>query len=388
MLHSLYISSSRILCLSGIVGLALFVAPQKTDAAGFYIQEQSVSGLGTAFAGSTTSINDASTIWFNPAGMTELDGRQIHGGVNLLLPRGDIDDTGTTLPAASPTRVDTGNPYSVTPVPNFYAVTPFMENRLWAGIGIAAPFGLGSDYGNTSFGRFDSTETKLTTINVQPSIAFAATDWLSIGGGVDIQYADAELQSIVNVGTGDAISKLTGDDISYGYNVGLTLKPLPRTEIGAHYRSAVSHTLEGRVSLEGTGAAAADFNVTGEADLDLPDIATIGVAHDATDDLRLMGQATWFGWNNFQEIQPIRDDGTAVGAIVQNYQATWSFAIGAEYDINDQWTVRGGYQFDETPTNDLFRTTRTPDGDRNWFSLGATHHINDRLSFDLSRYLY
>src|SRR5690606_12937672 len=111
---------------------------------------------------------------------------------------------------------------------------------------------------------------------------------------------------------------------------------------------------------------------------------TFGIAHQATPDLRLMAQATWFGWNNFQDISPERSDGAAVPAIVQNYQPTWAFAVGAEYDINDGWTVRGGYQFDQPPTTDEFRTSRTPDGDRNWFSLGATYNWTPNLSIDMA----
>lgn len=364
----------------------LFGATQSAHAAGFYIQEQSVKGLGYAFSGSTTSIDDASTLYFNPAGMTKLDGAQINAGAHLIIPNADLTDTGTTVPFGAAVGTDDGgNPYDPTPVPNLYAVTPldfFGQSNVWAGIGVSAPFGLGSDYGDTWFGRFDSTETELKTINIQPSIAVKATDWLSIGGGIDIQYADAELKSVANPGTGEGISTLKGDDWTVGYNVGVLLQPLETTEIGVHYRSAISHELDGRISFfNGSGS---DFDEGGTADLDLPDLATFGIAHDITPQTRIMGQATWFGWNNFEEIQPVRDSGTAVAAITQNYQTTWAFAIGAEHDLNDSWTIRAGYQFDETPTTDEFRTSRTPDGDRNWFSGGATYKVNDKLDLDFA----
>ncbi len=167
----------------------------------------------------------------------------------------------------------------------------------------------------------------------------------------------------------------------------MLLSPTPQTDIGLHYRSAISHKLEGRISasgLSGLNPLIPNFNTTGSANLDLPDIATFGIGHNITPDLRLMGQATWFGWNNYQDITPKRDDGVASSPIVQNYQTTWAFSVGAEYDVNDQWTVRGGYQFDETPTTDQYRTTRTPDGDRNWFSLGATYHWTPDISIDMA----
>lgn len=372
--------------------------PLNAQAAGFYIQEQSVRGLGAAFSGSATSIDDASTVYFNPAGMTKLDRAQAQVGVHVLIPKAELSNTGSTFDTNGPgaggivavTGGDGGNPYDPSPVPNLFAALPLNhDNSLWAGLGVTAPFGLGSDYGEDWFGRFDSTKTELKVINIQPSVAFKATEWLSIGAGIDVQYADAQLDSAIsNLGATEGDLSLKGDDWSVGYNVGLLIKPIETTEFGLHYRSAISHDLEGKYEISGlTGVGGAGFgnvDVGGSANLDLPDIATLGVAHDVTPDLRLMAQATWFGWNNFQDIDPERADGVAVDPIVQNYQTTWAFAVGAEYDVNDVWTVRGGYQYDESPTTDEYRTSRTPDGDRNWFSAGATYHWTPDLSIDMA----
>lgn len=374
------------------------LTPVSAHAAGFYIQEQSVKGLGAAFSGGVTSIDDASTIFFNPANMTKLDGAQVNAAAHLLIPKANLKNTGSTFDTNGPgpggvvpmSGGSGGNPYDPTPVPNLYAAMPLTpDNALWAGIGVNAPFGLASDYGDDWFGRFDSTKTELKVINIAPSVAYKASNWLSIGGGIDIQYAEADLQSAVsNLGATEGRNQIKGDDWSVGYNIGLQITPVESTEIGLHYRSAITHELEGDFKFTGlTGLGGAGFgnvDVGGSADLDLPDIATFGIAHQATQDLRLMAQATWFGWNKFQEIAPVRSDGVAVPGITQNYQSTWAFAVGAEYDINDQWTVRGGYQFDETPTTDQFRTSRTPDGDRNWFSAGATYNWTPNLSIDMA----
>ncbi len=355
----------------------------QANAAGFYIQEQSVKGLGTAFAGSATSIEDASTVYFNPAGMTKLEGAQVNAGVHLLIPNADITDTGSTFPPGVTAAEDNGNPYDPSPIPNLFAVTPVTlgGHELWAGVGVTAPFGLGSDYGDDSVVRFDSTETELMTINVAPSVAYKVNDMISVGGGLDIQYADAELKSALWAGT-EGTSTLEGDDISVGYNLGVQVQATPSTEIGLHYRSAISHELDGKIIVE--GSTGADRNIDGGADLDLPDILTLGAAHDVNDKLRVMGQATWFGWNNFQEIKAVDNSGNEISNVEQNYQNTMAFAVGAEYDVNDTWTVRAGYQYDETPTVDKFRTTRTPDGDRHWFSGGATYSLNDKIDLDFA----
>ncbi|MEM8833131.1 MAG: porin [Pseudomonadota bacterium] len=360
------------------------------NAAGFYIQEQSVKGLGTAFAGSTTSIDDASTIYFNPAGMTKLDPRiQGNLGVHLLIPSADITDTGTSSALGGVTiGGNPDNPYAPSPVPNAFLAAPIdiYDHQLWFGVGVTAPFGLASEYDTNDFNAFDSTDTELTTINVGPAVAYEVSDKISIGGGIDIQYVDANLEALVDTGVlglGTGISKLEGDDISFGYNLGIQIRPRTDTEIGLHYRSRVEHELDGNISL--SGLAAGNFNESGTADLDLPNIATAGVAHDVNDKFRVMSQFTWFGWSSFDEIDGETDSGANdPDPVVQNYSNTFALALGAEYDLNPQWTLRAGYQFDQTPTNDQFRTTRTPDGDRNWFSAGATYNFNDRLSIDLA----
>lgn len=369
--------------------LAICLLPFPAYAAGFYLQEASIKGLGYAFSGSATSLDDASTIYFNPAGMTRLESAQINIGAHILFPSARVKNTGSTFDFNGPapggigpiTGGNGGNPYSPTPLPNLFMAAP-VTGGLWAGIGVTTPFGLANEYNEGWFGRYDSTKTALQTINIQPSLAYRATDWLSIGGGIDIQYADAKLERAASNIASEGTSTLKGDDWTIGYNIGVQITPQHGTHIGMHYRSAISHQLDGRIMLQGLNAG--NFNVTGGASLDLPDIATFGIARDITPRVRLMAQAIWFGWNNYDEIQPVRDDGVATAPTLQNYKTTWAFALGGEYDINDQWTLRAGYQFDETPTTNLYRTSRTPDGDRNWITAGASYQWTPDLSLDLA----
>ena len=371
--------------LMGLValGLATCLTPQ-ANAAGFFIQEQSVSGLGSAFSGSAAMPRDASILFFNPAGMTYLEGQHGNVGLHLIAPFSDVDDTGTSNAAiGQPTGGDTDNPYGVEPVPNAY-YTHQLDSRNWIGIGLSAPFGLKNEYDEDYFARFDSTSTELKTINIQPSFAHKVTDRLSVGGGVDIQYADAVLESAVFVGAGTAgQSKLEGDDISFGYNLGMMYEVNDRTRVGLHYRSQVNHKLDGDISIEGTGTAA-DGSSSGEANLNLPEILNFSVAHNLNDRWTMLAGATWFGWSNFERITANAENDIYDNNVQQNYQNTLAFNLGAEYAYSPEWTFRGGVQYDETPTQDGSRSTRTPDGDRIWVSGGTTYKMDDRWSFDLA----
>lgn len=380
------LSFRKILLMATVATTALSVS-QAVHAAGFYIQEQSVQGLGAAFSGSTTTLNDPSTIYFNPAGMTNLSGYQAQAGVHLLVPTSKVKDTGSSAPPTATLGGASGNPYDPTPVPNGF-MSAELGHGFWAGIGITAPFGLASEYKDGWFGRFDSTKTELTVIDIQPTLAYKINDRISVGAGVNFQHADADLRNRVMLGAAtEGNSKLSGDDWGYGYSLGVQIRPTDRTTIGLDYKSEVHHHLDGKIqvtNMAGAVVGVGTVSTDGSAKLTTPDHATLGIAHKLNDKLTLQGQATWFGWNNFDNITAFRASGAQASRVDQNYQTTWALAVGAEYEANDAWTFRGGMQFDQTPTTDEYRTSRTPDGDRTWVSLGATYDISPALDLDMA----
>lgn len=363
--------------------LALSVAlPAPVQAAGFYIQEQSITGLGSAFSGATTNLNDPSTIFFNPAGMTKLQGTQAQAGVSVLVPYSDLTNTGSTLLGGTiSTSGNGGNPYEPSPVPHGF-VSYQINDRLWAGLGVTAPFGLANEYDRGWFGRYDSTKTALEVFDIQPTVAYKLCDMVSVGAGINIQHAHAILRSAVTNGATEGENQLSGSDVSVGYSLGIQVKPQPQTTVGLNYHSGITHELEGQFVT--TGAVGLNANVNAHAGLKLPDQIGLGVSHKLNDRWTVQGQATWFGWNRFETIAPVRDDGVAVPQIYQGYNNTWAYAVGAEYKANERWTLRGGLQYDNTPTVDAFRTSRTPDGDRTWISTGATYAMTPKLDLDLA----
>ncbi len=354
--------------------------PGTGRAAGFFIQEQSVSALGAAFSGAVANLDDPGTVFFNPAGMTRLDGIRMQAGVNILIPRAILTDTGSTSPGIG----RSSNPYEPTPVPNAF-ISYEIGNGFWTGLGVTAPFGLGNKYDDGWFGRFDSTKTELTIIDIQPTLAWRISDFLSVGAGVNIQHSSADLQSIVDFGLGEFTNRLAGTDTGYGYSIGIQIAPNAKTTIGINYKSAVHHTLDGKIAvLSPAGALFAALSSDASAKLTTPDHLTAGFARKLTDRLTVQGQATWFGWNNFDNITAIRDSGAVASIVPQNYQTTWSFAGGAEYTLDSRWTLRGGVQFDRTPTTDEYRTSRTPDGDRTWVALGATYGLGRNIDLNMA----
>jgi long-chain fatty acid transport protein len=347
-------------------------AAHDAGAAGFYLQEQSARGQGAAFAGGAANPADATIIFNNPAGMTELKGPQGVAGLAVIMPKSEFTNTGLT------TGNDGGNPFSPTPVPSFFFATPFGDGGMWGGLAITAPFGLANKYNPGWFGRYNSTENVLKTVNIAPSAAFKVSDAVSIGGGVNFEYANADLKQDIFTGGADDHAQVKGDSWDIGVNVGLLWNINPQTRAGLHYRSAITHHIEG--SLNVSGPVNLGFtSLPAKAKLKLPDVVELGLTHDISPRLKLLGTVNWFGWDNFDEI---RVD-TALPDIVseQDWRNTFAVAVGAEWKQDERWTYRGGLQFDQTPTG-AHRDARVPDSNRFWVSLGASYAVNSRFSID------
>lgn len=369
----------------------LLTAP--AHAGGFYIQEQSAEEAGRAYSGDAAAADSPATIFFNPAGMTELDGVQAEIGAQSLFVTARQQNQGTnrTVPGFPVTvpvgGTDGGNPFpQPLLVPSGY-VSAQVSDRVWLGLGVNSPFGVVVDYDDGFFGRYDSKRSDLFTLNVQPSVAVKLSDKLSIGGGVDIQYIDVELiNAVPNLAPTDPDGSLRikGDDISVGWNAGVMLN-LDPVRIGAHYRSSVKHTLDGDFDLSGLTGPLAGSNVTtsAKAPLSTPDIATVSVMFGTDTPWRVYGTWRWYNWSNFDEIR-VEPEGLPPQVSEQRYKDSWSMALGGEYDVSDKLTVRAGTMFDQSPITDRYRTTRVPDGDRVWASTGLTYDFSKSFSATLA----
>lgn len=378
-----------------IAGLALSSAFVATPvlAGGFYVQEQSSIEAGRAYSGAAAAADSGATIFFNPAGMTELDGINVEAGGQLLFVTAGQENAGSTRTfpgtpgTAAVTGSDGGNPFAQPiPIPSFYASAQ-LSDRIWVGLGVNSPFGVASGYDDDFFGRFDAVQADLLTFNVQPSIAVKLTENFSVGGGIDIQYIDTTLVNALpnlSPASADGRFEIHGDDISFGFNVGALLKAGP-LRFGAHYRSQVEHTLEGPLELSGLEGPLAVQNGTYDATtpITMPDIATLSVAIDPGGKWRGYATARHYDWSDFDRIDFITDQLPTTSS-PQNYKDTLSFAAGGEYDFSDHLTLRAGAMWDESPVGDTFRSTRVPDGDRAWLSAGATYRLSSHMAVNLA----
>ncbi|MGZ5020663.1 MAG: OmpP1/FadL family transporter [Chthoniobacterales bacterium] len=289
--------------------LTTFILPLAAEAGSFSLSEQSVSGLGVAFAGGAAQAEDASTLFFNPAGIVRLDQGELQLGLHLIAPSAEFSNEGSRynlpntpfngLPISGGNGGDGGVLHLI---PNLYLTQPVFRNTrygdLSVGVGLSVPFGLETDYEPGWVGRYTALRTKLTTFDIQPTVAYRLWDRLSLGVGLDVQRASARLTQAIDFGLAaqpaiaqliqgiltnpmipaplrpvfaaqtqqayaaagfvpggsDGVSEVTGDDWAVGFAVGALLEYRKGGEPGSFfqegrfgfsYRSAIDHTLEG-----------------------------------------------------------------------------------------------------------------------------------------------
>lgn len=374
-------------------GLTFFIASivsSTTYAAGFALIEQSVTGLGRSFAGSAATAEDASTIFFNPAGLINLQHSEIDVALNYIAPQSQFNDSGSTSVFASALSGGNSNDAANNAiVPNFYFSKPINE-RLVFGLGISAPFGLVTEYDDTWKGRYHAVKSDLKTVNINPTLAFKLSDKLSLGFGLNYQKIDLKLTKMADLGAlggagtsqkADGKVKLEADDSSWGYNLGVMLQATKATRIGLAYRSKISHHLKGYGTLNNaSGALAADGNISGG--VDLPESLSFAFHHQINSQWAVMADASWTRWERFKALTITSDGSLPSSNQPENWSNTMRYGFGAVYTHNNKWSFRSGIAYDETPISDRFRTPRIPGDDRKWLAVGASYQYSENITVD------
>lgn len=347
----------------------------QAGAGGFAIGTQSGSGTGNAFAGGAAAAEDASVAWYNPAAMPLLGGRQAAFALHALRPSFKFRNEGSTGAFAAPGTGEGGDGGDWAFVPNAFFTTPIAPR--WSfGLALNTPFGLKTEYDAGWRGQLVALLSEVKSLNLNPSLAYRASDAVSIGFGVSVQKLQAKLTNFAGPA---GIARLSADDVGYGFNLGAMIQATPDTRIGASYRSSIRYELEGSATFSGD----ATLNGGVRADLRVPDSASISVFHRAGPKWELMGDVTWTGWSSLQQLVAIRTTASAGGPVGSTlttlpfrWKDTWRFGIGANYRMSERTKIRFGLARDETPTNDATRTPRLPDQDRTWVAVGVQHRVS------------
>ncbi|OCR26330.1 Long-chain fatty acid transport protein [Pseudomonas syringae] len=375
------------------LSLAVSLVSSQLFAAGFAINEQSISGMGTGFAGRSSSADDASTVFGNPAGMSRLKSEQVSVGAAAIIAKTDIKHGQGTFGGSND-----GDMVPVVGVPMGYYVKPIDDH--WAfGVGVYVPFGLVTDYESGFAGRYWGDKSHVQVVTFQPTVSYAFNDKVSIGFGPTINRIDGELTSstltAATPGRNDGKVKIKGDDTAVGFNVGILVQATDTTRLGLTYHSKVDFKLDGDTKIQGAGFGPfSGQKYDASLDLTTPESVDFSITQQLDENWTVYAGSTWTRWSRLEDIT-VNNDGVprqlggstgAIGTITeeQNWHDTWAHAIGASYKVNKEWTLRTGFSVDQSPTNNTNRSPRIPTGDRKVLSLGAGWSPTDNMTIDVA----
>ena len=369
------------------VGTALGTVAAAVQASGFQLMEQSASGLGLAFAGMAAAGQDASTAFWNPAAMSLLPGVQGAAVLSYIAPQTEFKDDGSSGLYSRGTEVydlgtlgDGGSDGAPNAwVPALYAT--WMLTPDWSvGLTVNAPFGLATEWDRPWAGQFFAVKSEIETLNMNPTLSFKVNDMVTLGAGLSYQRLKAELTNAVfdpriPNPAHSPIAKVDGTDWGFGWNVGALIDFQQGTRLGLTYRSTIDYTLDGgKLTVGGANPLPGGIPNSVTADVELPDVFSIGLSHQITPDTRILADWTWTGWDSIQDLT-IRQAtfGTAVKTTPLNFEDSWRAGLGVEHQLNPSWLLRAGVAYDKTPVQDEYRTPRLPDEDRTWLALGVRY---------------
>ncbi|MFN2309710.1 MAG: OmpP1/FadL family transporter [Gammaproteobacteria bacterium] len=388
---------------SAFAGMLALAAVQ-AQAAGFSLIEQSVSGLGNAYAGAGARAEDASTVFYNPAGLMYLSGGQLVVAGHLIRPSIRFSGSASDPLGGPIAGGDGGDAGDLALVPNLY-YSRELANGFRFGLGINAPFGLKTEYAADWVGRYQAIESEVKTVNINPAIAYNAGPNLSVGVGLNVQYIEATLTQAVdqrlaclNAGgggacaglSGDLTAAVEGDDWGLGYNFGLMYDLGPGTRLGLAYRSKVKQTLEGDAGFSGahpffTSTVGVFVPTAVRAEITLPESVSLNLYHELNGRWALLADASWTRWSRFQALavdfaNPLQPDSTTP----EDWTNSLRYALGVNYRHNGSWLLRAGIAYDKEPIRDAQRRTpRIPGNDRTWLAVGANYRLSPKLSLDI-----
>lgn len=420
----LYPANQRLKLLSAAVLTCMYCAG--ANAGGFSLYgESNGTVIGNYAAGIAAEAADASTSWYNPAGLALINRTQlVNSGVGLFLTSrlsgvSTFQTFGPPVATYQQTFSD-ANGAKDGFVPAFHAALP-INDKLTLGFSVVSPFGLTTEWPIESAVRYQALNSELLTITASPALGYRVSDRFAVGAGLDLTYAEVRFNSMAGIPTlapafrqvrnyFDSFSYNKGHAYGVGFHLGgMLMLNENHTRIGLNIQSSERLTFHGHSRLTGRLATpglnlrsptsvltASPNNVFYSDDLSsdpltLPYVVTLSGYHDVNDRLAVLGSVVYFGWSSLKYIQLNNVAGFSAtqGPVLlnshsdENWKNTWRFAVGANYKWTDRFMLRAGVGYDQTPTNDVRRSVRIPDGSRYAVAIGARYAVKQDIDLDI-----
>jgi len=332
---------------------SLLAIPREVISLGARIPNQDATAIGRGNAFTATADNP-SAMYYNPAGITQLDGQTLQAGVLTYL--------NIYADYESPSGERFENNTKLIPVPQLGYVLTLKDKPFSFGLGVYAPFGLGMEWPDDVPFRNAALEAQLTYVTVNPVVAWRVHPTLSIAVGPTFNYSDATLRQ--GVAVSPYYFKFNGDDIAFGFNAGLLWQPHPQWSFGAKYVSATTLDYDGTASFH-PAASFLPRPMDTKTHVDFPQMAAGGVSYRPTTNWNIEVDIEWTDWDTTKSVDIDR-----VGRLVLNWQSSFFYEFGITRELGKGFFASAGYFFSEASTPEKDYTPLVPDTNLHIGSLG------------------
>ncbi|AYO19111.1 MULTISPECIES: outer membrane protein transport protein [Vibrio] len=369
-----------------LLAVTVAMASGQAMAAGFQLNAQSATGIGRAFAGDAVIADNASVMARNPAAMALFDKMELSLGFETITT--DISAKNVNYKALGglvSDSTDYDDIGSTSVAPNIHLIVPVNDKFAW-GVNAYSNFGTKTEFSNDlTWSEFGGL-TDVKSVNLGVAGSYRLNDQWSFGAGIDLIYGTGKLERKLGftvpglnpIPKGTTLLDADAAGFGVGFNLGTVFELDENNRFGFSYRYSPEIEAEGDITYAPAGAKDSD----GKLKLPLPDMAEFSGYHKIQDTkFAVHYSVQWIGWSAFDTL-----DGTVNGGDYTfneyKWQDGWHYAIGGTYYMNSDWTLRTGYMYD-TSAQDQKTSVSVPDSDRQWFSAGATYHIDNASNVDI-----
>jgi long-chain fatty acid transport protein len=370
-----------------LIAVLLGVTVRHSMANGFGLPDQDAfaTARGEAFV---ATADNASAIYYNPAGIAQLTNNNVRGGLN------SVYYEPTYQPPAG--RPNNGRTYyssaNFAYLPQLFYTYTASGAPLSFGLGVYAPYGGNMSWPQNTGFRSVAISGNLKYITINPVLAVKLSPTLSVGGGAMFNYGNISMYQGLRPLSPRSVNffNFSGDGWSVGYNVGILWQPYEKISFGATFRSSASLNFQGNTDFQlqphpyGFPAqrdASASFT--------FPLTTVFGISYRPTPKWNLEVDANYTGWQSFNTVTieqsppPVKRPFDQNILVNLDWQASWMYEFGATRYFDNGWHVSGGYVFNANSVPDTYYTPLAADLNRNFFSLG-TGYNGRRFNFDIA----
>jgi len=336
-------------------------------------QDARATGQGEAFV---AQADDAAAIYYNPGGLTQIQGTEITSGGMVDFPESHLKGAGSG-----------GQMNDMAFLPHLYISSDLrifgVTNPPWrVGLGFNVPFGEAANYAKNGPFKYIVTSASLAVFNIEPAVAYKFNDHLSLGAGLNIYDATTDLRQHVPLpGAPDGTFHFYGDGVSFGATAGLMWKITPQHTVGIVYRSPFTVQFDGKANLN---TVLGSQGTSAHTSINFPQSVAGGYAFRPVKKLKLEVDIEWTNWEPLHSVVLHAPGASFDGTTIPfHWEDSLFYEFGAQYDIDDHWTVRAGYIYSENTVPNSTFSPSVPDSNRNVFSVGLGYAVTKRYNVDI-----